>query len=251
MIQAFINTEQGIRSINSVEISNLPNDAIWLDLLDPGEEEERAVESFLRIDVPTEQEIVEIEDSSRFYQRKDNIYVTATILTRLETGQVSDTDVRFALTPATLVSVRYQDSRPFRVFSNRLQRDSAEPESSDSIMEKMLELIVDDLADILEKVALEMDGLSHKIFFRSSVGKPLDVDAPKVDLQEAIKELGRFGEQVSELRVSILNMNRLLIFLSQCAEKWWRSETRSRLQTLMRDVKSLTEHATFLANRVN
>jgi magnesium transporter len=251
VIKAFINTEQGIQNINSPEIACLPKDAIWLDLLDPDSEEEKAAESFFRIDVPNEQEIVEIEDSSRFYQRKDNTYVTATILSRLETGQISSGDVRFALTPATLVSVRYVDSKSFRVISNRLMHDSAEPESSDSIMEKMLALIVDDLADILEMVALEMDGLSHQIFYHPS---PSETDVSpdhKLDLQEVIKDLGRYGEQVSEIRLSILNMNRLLIFLSQCGEKWWRQETRTRLVTLVRDTKSLTEHATFLANRVS
>ncbi|MFH1117522.1 MAG: magnesium transporter CorA family protein [Pseudomonadota bacterium] len=251
MIQAFINTETGIRNINSLELSRLPRDAVWLDLLDPDSEEERAVESFLRIDVPSEQEIVEIEDSSRYYQRRDNVYVTASILTRLETGQISDSDVRFALTPATLVSTRYEDSRPFRLFSGRLLRDSSELESSDSIMEKMLELIVDDLADILEKIALDVDKLSHQIFFSRPTGKAEGDSGPDLLLQDVMKELGRFGEQVSETRLSILNMNRLLIFLSQCSEKWWRAETRSRLQTLIRDVRSLTEHAAFLANRVS
>lgn len=251
MIQAFINTEKGIRNINSLEISRLPREAVWLDLLDPDAEEEKAVESFLRIDVPSEQEIVEIEDSSRFYQRRDNIYVTATILSRLETGQIYDTDVRFALTPATLVSTRYEDSRPFRLFSGRLLRDSSGLESSDSIMEKMLELIVDDLADVLEKIALDVDRLSHQVFFSNPARKVKADYTPQPLLQDVIQELGRYGEQVSETRLSILNMNRLLIFLSQCGEKWWRPETRSRLHTLIRDVRSLTEHAAFLANRVN
>jgi magnesium transporter len=42
-----------------------------------------------------------------------------------------------------------------------------------------------------------------------------------------------------------------LIFLSQTRLKWWQPDTRTRLQTLLRDIRSLTEHATFLANRVN
>ncbi|MDQ7783157.1 MAG: magnesium/cobalt transporter CorA [Desulfomonilaceae bacterium] len=251
MIQAFVNTEKGIRNINSLEVSRLPKDAVWLDLLDPDPEEEAAVESFLRIDVPSEEEIVEIEDSSRFYQRKDNVYVTATVLSRLETGRISDTDVRFALTPKTLVSIRYEDSRPFRLFSGRLLRDSSESESSDSIMEKMLEMIVDDMADILERIALDVDELSHKIFFSRRTGNMESDAASEISLHDVIKYLGRYGEQVSEIRLSILNMNRLLIFLSQCGEKWWRTETRSRLQTLIRDVRSLTEHAAFLANRVS
>jgi magnesium transporter len=251
MATAYLKTPEGVKTLELNRIQYLPRETIWLDLLQPSSDEERHVESFLGIEVPTEQEIEEIEDSSRFYEKNESIYLTVSLLTRLDAGQPSSTDVRFILTPRRLISVRYVESKPFRIFSNRLLRDIEASESSDLMMERMLELVVDDLADILEETALNVDTLARRVFFSSIPGKPTENGAEQMDLKAMITEIGRYGEFISEARLSVFNMNRLLIFLSQSRLKWWQADTRSRLQTLLRDVRSLTEHATFLSNRVN
>lgn len=252
MITAYIRTLEGVKPVSIKDMSDFPEDTVWLDLLEPSKSEEQVIESFLGIEVPTSQEITEIEDSSRFYRREDTIYVTASLLVRLESDQPSTTDIRFILTPAAVISVRYLDSRRFRLFTTRLTRGGGRTQSSDSLMESMLELIVDDLADSIEATALDLDGLAHRVFFS---GRSKDhgggAAEANIDLKEAITEIGKYGELVSEARLSVLNMNRLLIFLSQSGDGWWRPETKARLQTLNRDVRSLSEHATFLANRVN
>lgn len=251
MATAYLKTPEGVKTQQLTRIADLPKETIWLDLLQPTADDERLVETFLGIDVPTEREIEEIEDSSRFYQKNMSIYLTVSLLTRLDAGQPSSTDVRFILTPRRLISVRYVESKPFRIFSNRLLRDSEASESSDVMMERMLELVVDDLADILEEAALNVDRLAHRVFFTSMPGQMNGGDSDTIDLKEMITEIGRYGEFISEARLSVFNMNRLLIFLSQTSVKWWQTDTRARLQTLLRDIRSLTEHATFLANRVN
>ncbi|AFM25931.1 magnesium transporter CorA family protein [Desulfomonile tiedjei] len=250
MITAYVKAHDGIHPVSLKDISDFPEEMVWLDLLEPSKSEEQIIESFLGIEVPTSQELSEIEDSSRFYRREDTIYLTASILARLESEQPSTTDIRFILTPAAVISVRYVDSKRFRLFTSRLTRGASQIQSSDLLMESMLELIVDDLADSLEATALDLDRLAHRVFFSGPTGKG-EKGEKKVDLKEAITEIGKYGELVSEERLSVLNMNRLLIFLSQSGDGWWSPETKSRLQTLIRDVRSLTEHATFLANRVN
>jgi len=248
---AYLKTTEGVKTLELTRIVDLPRETIWLDLLRPSSDEERLVETFLGIDVPTAQEIEEIEDSSRFYQKDSSTYLTVALLTRLDDGQPQSTDVRFILTPNRLISVRYVESKPFRIFSNRLLRDRAAGKSSDIMMEKMLELVVDDLADILEETALNLDRLARSVFFSSLPGKAAESDAGTVDLKQMITEIGRYGEFISEARLSVFNMNRLLIFLSQSSVEWWQPGTNARLQTLLRDIRSLNEHASFLANRVN
>jgi magnesium transporter len=251
MATAYLKTTEGVKTLQLTRIVDLPKETIWLDLLQPSSDEERLVEAFLGVDVPTAREIEEIEDSSRFYQKDKSIYLTVSLLTRLNGGQPSSTDIRFILSPDRLISVRYVESKPFRIFSNRILRDSEASESSDIIMERMLELVVDDLADILEETALNLDRLARSVFFSSVPGKAAEGDTESMDLKEMITEIGRYGEFISEARLSVFNMNRLLIFLSQTSVKWWQADTRTRLQTLLRDIRSLTEHATFLTNRVN
>jgi magnesium transporter len=251
MATAYLKTELGVKALELTNVVDLPRETIWLDLLRPSSDEERLVEALLGIDVPTAREIEEIEDSSRFYQKAESTYLTVTLLTRLEDGQPAGADVRFILTPRRLISVRYVESKPFRIFSNRLLRDGAAGKSSDIMMDRMLELVVDDLADILEETALNLDRLARKVFFSSAPGTKSQTEAEPVDLKDTITEIGRYGEFISEARLSVFNMNRLLIFLSQTGGQWWQSDTKARLQTLMRDIRSLNEHAGFLANRVD
>ena len=44
---------------------DLPQDAVWIDLLTPTGDEEARVERLLGIDIPTREEMAEIEESSR------------------------------------------------------------------------------------------------------------------------------------------------------------------------------------------
>lgn len=251
MITAYVKTHQGIKPVSIENITDFPDDTVWLDLLEPSKSEEQVIESFLGIEVPTSQEITEIEDSSRFYRREDTIYLTASLLARLESEQPSTTDIRFILTPAAVISVRYLDSRRFRLFTTRLTYGGIQIDSSDSLMERMLELIVDDLADSIEATALDLDRLAHGIFFSGPTETTAVTAGRNIDLKETITEIGKYGELVSEARLIVLNMHRLLIFLSQSGDDWWNADTKAKLQTLIRDVRSLSEHASFLANRVN
>ncbi len=161
----------------------------------------QVIESFLGIEVPTSQEITEIEDSSRFYRREDTIYVTASLLARLESDQPSTTDIRFILTPAAVISVRYVDSRRFRLFTNRLTHGGSRTQSGDALMESMLELIIDDLADGFEATALDLDRLAHQVFFSGPSNNHGGLADANVDLKETITEIGKYGELVSEARL--------------------------------------------------
>ena len=49
----------------------VPDGVVWLDLVAPSFEEEAAVEAALSIDIPTREELAEIEASSRLYQEDE------------------------------------------------------------------------------------------------------------------------------------------------------------------------------------
>jgi len=58
----------------------LPDNVLWIDLLSPDQQEERFVESALGLDIPTREELAEIEDSSRFYDEEGAIFMTTTVV---------------------------------------------------------------------------------------------------------------------------------------------------------------------------
>jgi magnesium transporter len=65
--------------IDKVDADALPPDAIWIDLpLPPGED--KAVEKLVGIEIPTREDMQEIEISSRLYIENNARYMTATLM---------------------------------------------------------------------------------------------------------------------------------------------------------------------------
>jgi len=56
-------------------LQTLPANVLWADLLSPDSEEERFIETALGLDIPTREELAEIEDSSRFYDEDEAIFM--------------------------------------------------------------------------------------------------------------------------------------------------------------------------------
>jgi magnesium transporter len=117
-----------------------PSDVLWIDLLDPTHEEEKAMEALLGLQVPTRQEMAEIEEESARIQ------------------------VTFVLTKTHLVSVRYADLVPFRSFVAKSQRQPEAHTTSDSLLASLLESIVERAADVLEMVAADLNEVSTRLF---------------------------------------------------------------------------------------
>ena len=60
--------------------------AVWIDLLTPTQEEEAQVQDALRLEIPTREEMQEIESSSRLYKEGDVLFLTAPFLYGVEGG---------------------------------------------------------------------------------------------------------------------------------------------------------------------
>src|SRR3954470_18328137 len=114
MLNVFVPRPNGLVGVESEPGADLPVDSLWIDLRDPTPEEEQFVEKALGIDVPTREEMREIEASNRFYEENGGLYTTATLVTKLDTDLPERTQVTFILTGNKLVTNRYTDPLPFR-----------------------------------------------------------------------------------------------------------------------------------------
>src|SRR4051812_23129948 len=63
----------------------IPPTAIWLDLFEPTADERSRVEKVLGIQLPSREEMQEIEPSSRLYNEIDASYMTVTIMSQADT----------------------------------------------------------------------------------------------------------------------------------------------------------------------
>ncbi len=75
--------------------------------------ESELVEQALGLAVPTREEMQEIEPSSRLYAENGARYMTATMMCRSDTDNPTTTAVTFILADRRLITVRYDEPRPF------------------------------------------------------------------------------------------------------------------------------------------
>ena len=225
----------------------LPGEAVWLDLVAPSPEEEHQVESLLGVEVPTREEMQEIEVSSRLYEENAALYMTATVVSKAESDHPQASAVTFILAGDRLVTVRYADPQPFALFTARCQRTPVPQARGDAVLIGLLDALIDRIADVLEHIGLEVDAISHEVFEHPA--------SPRAsgDFQDILRRLGRRGDLTSKVRESLVGVGRLLMFFSQVAPANTKTakDLRNRMRTMTRDVRSLTEHASFLSGKIN
>jgi magnesium transporter len=246
VLSVFVPQPQGLVRIVQSPTDPFPPDAAWFDLFEPTAEEEKAVESYLKIDVPTREEMREIEASNRLYDENGVLYLTATIVTKLDTDLPQSTQVTFILAGNTLITNRYTDPLPFRRFITYAETHPAACSSAPLLLIGLLESIINRIADVIERVAADLDQISAEVF---AAGRR-HPSMRSQDFREVLSRVGQNGELVSKARESLVSLGRLLVFVQQATNSTLTQEMRSRIRTLSRDVGAMSDHATFLNDKV-
>jgi magnesium transporter len=218
--------------------------AVWIDLLNPTPQEDSLVKQALGIDIPTREEMQEIEVSSRLYREGEALFMTASFLYGIDTGEVGSTPITFALAPQALVTVRYATPRAFAVFAARAARSAAQAASPDGVMLGLFEQVVDRLADILERVGSDMDRTSQAAF-RTAKSRQ-SARTKDAALKDALITLGQVGEYTARASETLLGLARIVSFVAAEGDGLVRKENKGRVKTIARDVRSLMEHSKFL-----
>src|SRR5437868_862537 len=138
----------------------VPEDAVWLDLVNPTTGEDKMIEQLLGIAVPTREEMQEIEVSSRLYVEHHARYMTATLMCNSDTAMPKTTAVTFILSGHRLVTVRYDDPKPFALVGHKLARSCPANLTGETVLLDLFDAVIDRAADILERVGIDVDRLS-------------------------------------------------------------------------------------------
>lgn len=227
-----------------LDAATLPAGAIWLDLFEPTAAEEAFVERAVGTGVPTRDEAVEIEPSSRLYREGDATVVIASIVAGIGGDAPTTTPVSFVLTPRHLVTIRYAAPKAFELFASHVERSPNLCLDATMTLVHLLDAIVDRMADVLEGVGTEMDNISRSTFRRgASTGQRMTNAA----LAVLLVRIGHAHDIVAKSRVSGVSLARLLSFLGGTIEG---QEPKEHLDGLARDVSSLTDHASFLGGNI-
>ena len=142
----------------------VPKGAVWLDLVEPTADEEKSVEAALGIDIPTREELAEIEASSRLYQEDGAAFMTANLIRRGEHDQPESSPVTFIIKDDLLITIRYHHPQAFPAYVKRAMKPQTTAMTGWGICISLLEAVVDRAADHLERVGLIVEETSKKTF---------------------------------------------------------------------------------------
>jgi magnesium transporter len=232
----------------SDELAPALESALWVDLLEPTAEEERAVETAFGIDVPTREEMREIESSNRMYEEDGAVYLTTTIVTKLDTDLPQNTQVTFILKNGRLITNRYTDPLPFKRFASYAERHAASCGTNTSVLAGLIEAVINRIADVIERVGSDLDAISAEVFARRGAARQR---MKQRNYQAVLEGVGQSGELIAKTRESLVSLGRLLAFVQQSTVVPLSNEVRSRMRTLSRDIVAMSDHASFLGNNVS
>ncbi|SIQ73216.1 magnesium transporter [Rhizobium sp. RU20A] len=224
---------------------------IWFDLLNPTPAETREVEAHLGIEIPTRDEMQEIELSARLYQEAGAEFMTVTVATELDGDEPVKAPISFIMKDGTLVTVRYADPKPFQLFAARLQRQNGTLcDSGEQVLLCLIEATVDRMADVLERVGNDIDAVSREVFSR----KKQTVTKKTRNLEQLIAQIGGKGEVLTTARESLVSIARMVAYYMAVEGKALRKsgkDSRQRMKLVQRDAASLGDHAQFLSAKIN
>lgn len=247
MLIAYAARPGGLQRVEAGIDQPLPADVVWIDLFEPTTEEDSFVEAAVGASVPTREEMVEIEPSSRLYVEGAGRYMTASLICNAEAPAPHLSAVTFILTPKAVVTVRYDRPKSFELFAARAckAQGSQSLGTPEGVLLGLFDSVIDKVADILELVGSEVDQLSAIIFRR------VGAQAYRKPYTDLLQQLGRKGDLNSKARESLVTIQRVLLYLSAEIEGQKPSkETQRQLKPMQRDVASLNEHANFLNDKV-
>ncbi|MFL6733653.1 MAG: magnesium transporter CorA family protein [Sphingomicrobium sp.] len=226
----------------------IPDGATWIDLEEPTREEEKLVERCIGLNIPTEEELEEIEPSSRLYERNGALYMTLSAVRGIEEDAPTTTPIGFVLSGNRLVTVRYASPKPVLAFVGHLQREPELARDGPTVLVRLLDAIVDRIADELETLGEDVEKISAHIFQKNVDERRI----PAARLTALLTRIGRAQSLLAKIRYTAVSTGRLLSFLkgSGRMNEQGLQDSRRHVESLSTDAASLIEHSSFLADNL-
>jgi len=206
--------------------------AIWLDLVDPDEDERKRAATVLGADLQTRDQISSIELSSRIRVGDDMLRINIPAFARGDGGQGALTPLGILLSPSLLVTLRYAESPAFDRFAKAVAEETRPGSSVDAFV-TLFESVASTAADHMQELSAELSQLSRETFS--------DRPGHSGMLRGVLFKVGRIQRHVTQIRSALLGIQRGLSHLCDTAPKWISRQQLTRLQVALGDLKSLSE----------
>ena len=219
-------------------------DSSWVDLVDPTSVERAAFEDTFKLRVPAQDELGEIESTSRLQVENGALYMTAPLIFASANEPWIPVPTGFVLSKQVFMTLRTGRSAAFDCAAKELWNEKFEPSIA---FATVLEELVDHLADLLEAAGRDLDEISH-VIFANEQAKHLSHETAM--LRQLMIRTGRTSERMSRIHYTLVCLDRMAKFAIDRCRDWIKPDIATRLQAVSSDIASLVQFAEGLVNRV-
>lgn len=233
-VKLFYHKDGIVRLSRSLDFlkSNPIGNFLWIDLNDVDEEVENELEDFLKIYIQEEEEMIEIEMSSRYIETNDTLVVNSNfLLSNFETDPVS-----FILKNNILVTVRSQELISFHETVKKISANPRNYPTGAHVLVALLETRVEFDADMIENMTQKITQLSNTLTLQEAD-------------EELLSEIKNLQEKTMMLRENIIDKQRTVS--SMLRSEFIPAELQPKLTIIIKDINSLVEHIKFSFDRLD
>lgn len=230
----------------SVDPASLPPEAcqaVWIDLLDPTKEEEAWAEKLVGKNIPSRDEMLEIEPSSRLYETDDALVMTMSVLHGVDEGLPASDPISFVLTDRHLVSIRYVAPKPMFAV---IDQASANPDRAGTPLKALILVVdafLDRLADEIEAAGRELSDISLQTFDRDGRTRRRN---PERRYEALMLRIGATQRLLAKVRETSVSAGRLLGFLAASDPVQADAKIGRQIKSLSNDAHAIDDHSSFL-----
>ncbi len=237
MLMAFSLNKGALEQIAINAATDLGTEVIWVDLINPTDEERDWIRIAYAQELPTIDDLYEIEASSRFYENEYGLHISSYFLNYADSNP-ENISAAFVFNGDRLFTLREEELAAFRLFRMRGRKGLVNINNSKSILLGLFETKVENLADILERVHADLEQTSQQVLG----------NAENDDMESVLTDIATQEDINGKVRISMMDLQRMLYLLLRAG--LLNAEQSERLRDIIRDSESLIAHSSFLFDKI-
>ncbi len=232
------------------DLAELPEHVDWIDAFEPTASEMAFLRKVMGTRMPTLDDLLKIESSSRLAAEDGALIMTLPATTKDDAGYPRATTVGFVVTPARVVTIRFARLPSFEDLAKQICDKGELLQGGYGATVTILEIMIDHVADILERIGADLDDMSRTVFRTGLLeGRRRRPQNANAGLGRMLKTIGRDGDLVSKANQSMLGLTRIVQYMTSKGGEAITPELKNRLETVNQDAKSLHEFQDHLAGK--
>ena len=239
MIRAFALDNARLISVDETATDQL-NDAIWIDLIDPSDDERSVLQRGLDQTLAEEHELEDLEASARFFEDEDGLHLHSFFYCLDDDDYADIATVAFTIRDGRLFTLRERDLPAFRLYRMRSRREKLIDSNAYELLLDVFETKIEQLADVIETIYADLETLSRVILNGKQESENFD---------DALSDLTELEDASSKVRLCLMDTQRALSFLLRKTRL--PNNQLEQARDIMRDIESLQPHNESLFQKVN